>query len=538
MAFPRPLILVAAVAAGVLSSASTAALAAPSAPRQGPGQVNVAQQAANRAWQAFEARAAARAHPHAVPATAAQQSTATTATTAATTATASQSGTITNVESISRDTLPSLSTEIEPDTETEPAVAIDPGNPRIMTAVVQEGRNAPFGGTADLGYATSHDGGRTWTDGNYPSLTTVVGGPFQLASDAVSAFGPDGSDYIESIAVDETDARSAVTVQRSTDGGIKFGAPSLVTDDNNVNVFNDKDWITVDTSRRSPFEGRIYVMWARFITTGTGASAVTHSPGALSFSDDHGKTWSPIHFMTPQSDDDQGFLPLIHKDGSVTIVYDHFVPNPGNPNLGNDYETAQTSHDGGLTWSKPVTIGQFLGSEVPGMRTGGLPAAAIDPVTGNMYAVWQDTRFNPAGLNDIVLSVSKDGGARWSAPRAVSPEAPGLDRFTPAVAADAGVVHITYGTRADSGAAPTASEDYIASADGGKTFGNDRQVGPPIVLQWATVSDEAPPPVAFLGDYLGLAATPSSAEMVWSVASQPPAGELYHQTMWGATITR
>jgi hypothetical protein len=34
-----------------------------------------------------------------------------------------------------------------------------------------------------------------------------------------------------------------------------------------------------------------------------------------------------------------------------------------------------------------------------------------------MYAVWQDTRFNPSGLNDIVLSMSTDGGARWSAPR-------------------------------------------------------------------------------------------------------------------------
>jgi hypothetical protein len=51
------------------------------------------------------------------------------------------------------------------------------------------------------------------------------------------------------------------------------------------------------------------------------------------------------------------------------------------------------------------------------MRTGGLPAAAIDPVTGQMYVVWQDTRSNPSGLNDIVLSESSDGGTKWSAPR-------------------------------------------------------------------------------------------------------------------------
>ena len=175
---------------------------------------------------------------------------------------------ITNVRSISRDTLPSLSAEIEPDTQVEPDVAIDPGNPKIITAAFQEGRNGPFGGTAGIGYATSQDGGRTWADGNLPLLTTVVGGPFQLASDAVPGFGPDGSDYAETIAFGETNPLSAVTVQRSTDGGISFGPPSLVVDDNNVNIFNDKDWLTVDTFKGSPHFGRIYAVWARFITTG------------------------------------------------------------------------------------------------------------------------------------------------------------------------------------------------------------------------------------------------------------------------------
>lgn len=526
----RSLIVVSALVLGVMSSASAVALAAPHAPRPAPARADVAHQAAIRSWQAFEARAAARLRPHAVPSALAQRSRAATASGASPTH-------ITNVKSVSRDTLPALSPEIEPDTQVEPDVAIDPGNPRIMTAVFQQGRNGPFGGSADLGYATSQDGGWTWADGNFPLLTSVVGGPLQLASDPVAAFGPDGSEYIQTIAFDETDARSTVTVQRSTDGGLTFGAPSLVTDDNNVNIFNDKNWLTVDTSKKSPFHGRVYAMWARFITTGSGASAVTNSPGALSFSNDQGKTWSPIHLMTPASDDDQGFLPLIHADGSITIIYDHFVPSPANPNQGSDFETAQTSHDGGLTWSTPVTIGQFLGSEVPGMRSGGLPAAAIDPVTGNMYVTWQDTRFNPAGLNDIVLSASTDGGAKWSAPAVVSPKVAGLDRFTPAVAADGGKVYLTYRTRGANGTAPTVSEDLIASANGGKTFGFEFHVGPATVLKYAAISDEAPPPVAFLGDYMGLAATAHEAELIWCASSKPPVTGLYHQTAWGATVT-
>ena len=488
--------------------------------------VNVARQAAVKADRAREARMVARMGSHAVPATRSPL---------AGTAQGGAFNKITNVGQISRDTLPApTSPEIEPDTQTEPDIAIDPGNPQIITADFQQGRNGPFGGSADPGYATSQDGGRTWAAGNLPLLTTAVGGPFQLASDAAVAFGPDGSDYAQTIPFDETDARSGVAVQRSTDGGISFGPPSLVVDDNNVNIFNDKNWIAVDTFPGSPHYGRIYSVWSRFITTGSGSSAVTHSPGAVSYSDDQGKTWSPIHFTTAQHADTEGLIPMVHPDGSVTVVYDLTVGNK-------DYETAQTSHDGGNTWSPGVTVGQFLGAGVPGMRTGGLPAAAIDASTGDMYAVWQDTRFNPSGLNDVVLSQSTDGGNSWSSPRPVSPKAAGLDRFTPAVAAAGGAVHITYRTRGANGTAPSVSEEYIASTDRATTFGHEHQVGPGSVLKWAAVSNEAPPPVAFLGDYMGVAAVstaPRTAELVWCVSSQPPVTESYHQTTWAATVSR
>lgn len=512
-------------AASAAASPATASSAAVSRAVAHPGPVvNVAHQAAIRVMRAFEARAAARLHPHQAMS---QPSLAGTATRA-------PFRTITNVQSVSRDTLPAPSSaEIEPDTQVEPDVAIDPGNPKVITAAFQEGRNGPFGGAQGAGYTTSQDGGRTWASGNLPFLTTATGGPFQLASDAAVAFGPDDSAYAQTIPFDETDPRSAVAVQRSADGGVSFGRPSLVVDDNNVKVFNDKNWIVVDNFRASPHFGRIYTVWSRFIQTGSGNNAVVHSPGAVSFSDDQGKTWSPLRFISAPTADTEGLIPLVHPDGSVTVVYDLT-----DPKANKDFETAQTSHDGGLTWSKPVTIGQFLGSGVPGMRTGGLPAAAIDPVTGKMYVTWQDTRFNPSGLNDIVLSVSADGGQTWSAPRMVDPKVAGLDRFTPAVAANNGAVIVSYRTRGANGTAPTVTENYVASGNGGRTFGFERQVGPPSVLKWAAVSIEGAPPVAFYGDYMGLAMTRDTAELIWCRSAAPPVTGKFHQTAWGATVTR
>jgi len=509
--------------------ASTLALAAPSGPLSAGSPapaLSPAHLAAIEAQAAFQARMIARDHPHhaltgrdAVPL-------------AGTAGGSGQPSGLTRVEQISQDTLPA-GPSIEPDTETEPDVAIDPNNAAIITAAFQVGRDGNNGGAQDGGYATSRDGGHTWTDGFLPDLTTAAGGPFQRASDTVVAFGPDGSDYVQTIPFDLTDARSAVAVQRSADHGLTFGPPSLVVDDNSLQIFNDKNWIVADTNPASPFFGRLYTVWSRFITKGTGPRSVTNSPGAVSYSSNNGKTWSPFVFASAKDADTEGLLPLVHPDGAVTIVYDLFVPSKKA-----DFETAQTSHDGGVTWSKAVTIGSFDGAGVPGMRTGGLPAAAIDPVSGHMYVVWQDTRFNSSGLNDIVLSESTDGGLTWSSPRVVNPTAAGLDRFTPAVAANGGNVYISYGTRADSGTAPDVSEDLVVSTDGGTTFGAEQAAGPPTVLQYAAVSIEGGPAVAFLGDYMGLAATARTAHLLWCVASQPAvSGELFHQTAWSGTVT-
>jgi hypothetical protein len=480
----------------------------------------VALQAAVRARAAFEARMAARLRPHrALPAHSLA-------------GTAGRSAfRIDGMQPAERDTIPS-NNGAETDTVAEPSIAIDPVNPLIMMAGAQEGR-FNNDGAVETGYTTSQNGGRTWAEGNLPELTTAVGGPFQRSTDISVTFGPDGTAYAETGSYDQTNPRSTIDVQASSNGGLTFGKPSMVTDDDSPTILNDKNWIAVDPFVHSPYYGRIYVVWSRFITTGSGTHAVTHSPGTVSFSDDHGRTWSPLRFVSAASADTEGMLPLIQPDGAVTVIYVQTVGMK-------DFEMAQTSHDGGATWGAPVRIGAFLGSEVPGGRTGLVPAATVDPSTGEMYVTWQDTRFNARGLNDIVLSSSTDGGQTWSTPRVMNPQVAGLDRFTPAIAAAGGAVHLIYSTRGDNGTAPVVTEDYISSADGGRTFGPQRQVGPLIKLRWASVtaSDTTGKPAFFLGDYVQIAATPDTAAFAWCVSSRPPVPERYHQVMWTATVSR
>jgi hypothetical protein len=487
------------------------ALATPisAAPAQAPGRARAAAEAAHLA---FQQRMQARRHAHAAM---------TTAPLAGLDANAFDK--ITNVQQASRDTLPSIN-GAEPDTQAEPDIAIDPNNPNVIIATFQQGRYHD-GGSVDPGYATSQDGGKTWAAGNLPFLTIAVGGPFDRASDAAAAIGEDGAVYLQTIAFNQNNPRSTITVQRSDDGGLTFGPPVLVVDDNDINIFHDKNWIVIDESPASPHRGRIYTVWSKFVTTGQ----VTHSPGIVSFSDDRGATWSKPVNITTDTADTEGVLPMVQRDGSLTVVYDQTVGMQ-------DFETAQTSRDGGLTWSAPVVVGEFLGSGIPGTRSGGLPAAQIDPTTNRMYVTWQDTRFNPDGLNNIVLSTSRDGGKTWSAPTQVDPKVAGLDRFTPDVAANGGAVHVTYRTRGDNGNASTVDMNYIASTNNGRTFGFEHQVGPPSDPRFAA---QASGTQFFWGDYMGVAATPTHAALVWNVSSKPPiAGQLFHQTTWTAIAAR
>src|SRR4051794_857078 len=156
---------------------------------------------------------------------------------------------------------------VQPDTQAEPSIAVNPQNPLNIVATYQSGRRAN-GGDATNGYATSFDGGATWTYGELPKLTTQIEpkGTFERASDAVAAFGPDNTVYINSLVFDQDTSnglRSGMAVNVSKDGGRTWSDPVIFQDDQ-LGGTNDKNWIVVDQSDApGHHKGRVYVVWDR-----------------------------------------------------------------------------------------------------------------------------------------------------------------------------------------------------------------------------------------------------------------------------------
>src|SRR6202795_1902062 len=132
-------------------------------------------------------------------------------------------------------------------------------------------------GAADIGFATSTNGGVTWTNGYLPGITIYQGGTPSAASDAAVAY--DALHNVWLISTLPIGNNTSVAVSRSTDG-ITWSNPIAVTGSSS----DHEKWIVCDNKATSPFYGHCYSEWD---DTSQGDLV------RMSTSTDGGQTWGP-----------------------------------------------------------------------------------------------------------------------------------------------------------------------------------------------------------------------------------------------------
>jgi hypothetical protein len=175
-------------------------------------------------------------------------------------------------------------------------------------------------------------------------------------------------------------------------------------------------------------------------------------------------------------------------------------------------------------------VADVLAAPVPSSRTAdGLPSAAIDPQTGNVFVVWQDERFTP-GTDQILLTGSADGTNGWTSPRRISDGPGNAASFTPAVAVNGlGQVGVAYYSfrNSPSGTAFLVDEYLAVGGPHGVPFSRGRRQS---LGSWDIRAAAVADGLFFLGDYQGLAGAGRNFLPLWvatfaTSTIDPPAKE-------------
>jgi BNR repeat-like domain len=357
-------------------------------------------------------------------------------------------------------------TEVEPDT-----FAFG----KTIVGTFQVGRFSD-GGASNVGWATSTDGGVTWTHGFLPSTTVFAtpAGPWARVSDPAVSYDPKHKVWmISTLGIDSSVMGRAVLISRSTDGGLTWQAP--VTASLGVgSAFYDKEWVACDVRAVSPNYGNCYTEWD---------NANAGNRLLMSRSTDGGLTWTASSVPSASV---IGGQPLALPNGTVVVPID------------NGSETAIesfVSHDGGATYTGPNAI-STLTSHTPrgGLRSDALPSAEVD-AAGKVYVVWQDCRFRTGcTANDIVMSTSTDG-VTWSPvvriPFSTTTSTNdsfipgiGVDRSTSGSTARLGVTAYFYPNTSCTTATCQLMAGFVSSADGGSTWSARQTLLGPLTLTW------------------------------------------------------
>ena len=407
--------------------------------------------------------------------------------------------------------------------QNEPSIAVNPTNASLLIAGANDEQRQPpcgpgpvrgsvaandcsfFPGVGTDGVYTSSDSGASWTNRGLLPGFSDNGGSLQSDGDPVIVYGPrpDGSGSFAGARAAQAfvngtrayyaglaefapgsqpgeQAPELITVSTSDVNGAGWSSPVIAANGHGF-LFNDKEDVWADKNPGSPFFGRVYVTWTQFR-----GSVFTFfaEPVMVAFSDDGGTTWTSPNQLSAAHNNNtiggrQGSVVRTGPDGTLYVLWE-------DSDLAGSKQVVAVSHDGGLTFSHPITIAHFtdIQDPIPGanFRTDSFASAAVDQASGAVYAAW--ARRSASGSGEIVVSKSTDGGATWSNPAAASRAADGYAFFQGLDVAPNGRLDLGYQTLEAKATGPTAygagnatvDSFYVRSTDGGAKWSASTKV--------------------------------------------------------------
>jgi len=363
-------------------------------------------------------------------------------------------------------------------------------------------------GSADVGFATSTNGGKTWKYGILPGLTIhYQNGTYGAAADPSVAYdAKHGQWLISTLPLAGLNPQSGligdVAVSRSADG-LTWGNPVLI----DTTHLDDKNWTVCDNTASSPYYGNCYTEWDQAYGTGDVLMSTSH---------DGGQTWGP-GLASANNAGGLGGEPLVQPNGTVIVPFE-----------GGSGVAVVTSTNGGKSWNASTNIASISEHGVAGgVRDIDLPSAAIDG-TGKVYVVWGDCRFRSGCTsNDVVMSTSTDG-KQWTAPIRIPIDATNstVDHFIPGIGADPTtsgssahltVVYYYYPVANCSTSTCQLYVGFTTSQDGGTTWTAGQKIAGPMKLTWLPLSDNG----YMVADYVGVSYMNGSPFGVFAAAKAP-----------------
>ncbi len=318
------------------------------------------------------------------------------------------------------------------DTQSETAIVLG-ANSNVVVAYNDSGSHTG-GANKYMGYSLSTNGGAGFQDqGTLPDNPEGDGADPGLARSSKT-----GTIFFSTLVPNAsgTGPTQDIHVYRSLDNGVTFGQPIDAAPGFAGGIdFQDKEWIAVD-NYPGPGYGNVYLAWTDFLSVGEKGNFLTRST-------DDGLSWGPsggVPIAVAGSNGKfagHGTYVTVGPDHAVYVFWWDFTK-------GSDILMSKSSDQGQTFGDSIIVTGTkthagngdlgLTGSSGRTFRTNAFPQSAVNPVTGDIYVVYDDQADGSADKADIFFTGSTDGGKHWSQPLRVNDDATTNDQWQPALA--------------------------------------------------------------------------------------------------------